>query len=81
MALQRERPKKIPDVELLKIVARNTDEVTVGPSLAEISAAAGLAHGPTQRRVKAAIREGLLEPAYRGYQLTEKAADLLGVKE
>lgn len=81
MTLQRERPKKVPDAELLKIVALNTDEVTVGPSIAEISKATGLAHGPTQRRIQTAIREGLLEPAYRGYKLTDKGADLLGVKE
>lgn len=81
MSLDRERPKKVADADLLKIIALNSDEVTVGPSLAEIAQATGLAHGPAQRRVQHFMREGLVERGYRGYTITQKATEKLGLKE
>lgn len=77
----RERPKKVADAAILREVVLNTDEVPVGPTVAEIAKATGLAHGPTQRRVQHLMEAGLIEPAYRGFKITDSGAHALELPE
>lgn len=72
MTLDRKRPTKLDDDELLIEIARLQDRVIVGPTTREIEEAMEVSNGTVFRHAKQLTEAGLVKNGYRGIVLTEK---------